>query len=84
MLGPELILTLVADTQLPDPGDASFVGTAGVFGTLLGGVYGLIAHRSIEEAEHTAFVGGLLGAGLGLLTYVVLVITGVASDRWPG
>jgi hypothetical protein len=77
MLALKPHVALIADAELPDPGEASIVPIFGAIGTVLGGAYGFFARGSAEEAEHTAFVGGLFGAALGLLAYLALLIAGV-------
>lgn len=61
-------------TSLPDPGDPGII-------TLIGALisFGLaaveVARRgSIDDVKDAAFLGGLIGVGVGLLVYLVVLI----------
>lgn len=66
--------TSLADAELPDPGSDSIISTAAVIGTLLGGAYSFFRGTSLERG---ALLGGLGGAGVGLVLYLAALIGGV-------
>lgn len=68
------VATLLADAELPDPGQASIVPTAIALGGLIGGLLGSVLKRSPEEVRHDAFRGGLYFGVAALLTYLALLV----------
>jgi hypothetical protein len=70
-------LAVIADAQLPDPGEPSIVPIAFVFGTVIGGAYGFLIRGPWDEAEGIGFAVGLAFAGCALLAYLTELIEAV-------
>jgi hypothetical protein len=74
----ELIPTAaLADAQPPDFGLLTTVSSVAVIVSALLGLFALARGGSRDEAEAAAFYGLLIGAGAGLVLYVLLLIEGL-------
>jgi hypothetical protein len=71
----ETRLAVIAETELPDPGQPSIVPIAFVFGTVIGGAF--LIRGSSEEARDIAFALGIAFAGIALVAYLALLIGAV-------
>lgn len=77
MLNPGISLGVIADAQIPNPGDPSIVAIAFVIGTVIGGTFGYLIKGSADEARDIGFAVGVALAGAALVTYLSLLIGGV-------
>jgi hypothetical protein len=78
MLDAGISLGVIADAQIPDPGDPSIIAIAYVIGTVFDGALGSLIRGSSDAARDAGFGVAVALAGLALVTYLGLLIGDLA------